>query len=155
MYGIDCNHSKGVYLMDKKKTVLVCVTPQESSKLLVAAGKAIAEKNSATLQVVSVLPLSIDEESNINPKVIEDIHHAAKNAGGEMALYFSDEPILTAAAHIGRVKPVIMVTGFPGEDSNAFVTEIHLLFPSLPISMVDGEKVYNILPFESSQPVSK
>lgn len=140
--------------MNEKKTVLVCVTAQESSRFLVAAGKAIAEKNSAKLQIVSVLPLNINEE-NINTKAIESIYRFAKSAGGDIAVYFSDDPILTAAAHIGKVKPLLMVTGFPGEDSNAFVTNIHLLFPSLPISMVDGEKVYNILPFESSQPVSK
>ncbi|MGN0468634.1 MAG: hypothetical protein ACI4GY_07930 [Acutalibacteraceae bacterium] len=140
--------------MDSKKTVLVCVTPQESSKSLVAAGKAIAEKNSATLEVISVLPMELNEEKN-SLKIIEGIHHFAKDAGGEMALYFSDEPVLTVAAHIAKTKPMLLVAGFPGENSNDFVSTIHLLVPELPISMVDGKKVYNILPFESSQPVCK
>lgn len=138
--------------MEEKKTVLVCVTPQESSKLLVHAGKILAEKNSAELEVISVLPLEAGK-TKTNPRIIEEIYRFAKDASGEMAIYFSDEPVLTIAAHIGRTKPVLLVTGFPGEDSNGFVSTIRLLIPELPISMVDGDKVYNILPFESSQPV--
>lgn len=138
--------------MENRKTVLVCVTPQESSKALVEAGKILAEKNSAKLEVISVLPIESAEEKS-DPKIIEEIYHFAKDANGEMALYFSDEPIFTIAAHIGKIKPVLLVTGFPGENSNGFVSAIRMLIPELPISMVDGDKVYNMLPFESNQTV--
>ncbi len=138
--------------MNNRKTVLVCVTPQESSKLLVAAGKALAEKNSADLEVISVLPMEYNDERT-DPQALERIYGFAKSVGGEMAVYFSDEPTLTVAAHIAKTKPELLVAGFPGEDSNGFVSMIHLLVPELPISMVDGSKVYNILPFEASQPV--
>lgn len=138
--------------MNNRKTVLVCVTPQESSKLLVAAGKALAEKNAAKLEVISVLPMEFNEERT-NPQVLDQLYGYAKNEGGEMAVYFSDEPAYTIAAHIAKTKPELLVVGFPGEDSNGFVTMIHLLIPELPISMVDGDKVYNILPFEANQPV--
>lgn len=134
--------------MNGRKTVLVCVTPQESSKLLVAAGKALAEKHFASLEVISVLPIESDKTIS-NPKILETLHQCAKSAGGEMAVYFSDDPILTVAAHIGKTKPETLVTGFPGEDSNDFVYMIRLLFPELPISMVDADKVYNVLPFEA------
>ncbi len=136
--------------MDEKKIVLVCVTPQESSKRLVSAGKILAEKNSAELEVISVLPLKINDPK-ADVKIVEEIHHFAKDVNGKMALYFSDDPTLTVAAHIGKTKPFLLVTGFPGEDSNGFVSTIRLLIPDLPISMVDGEKVYNILPFEMGQ----
>ncbi len=138
--------------MDKKSIVLVCVTPQESSKNIVRAGKLLAEKNSAKLEIISVLPLGFNDKKP-DTKIIEEIYDFAKEENGEMALYFSDEPVFTIAAHIGKIKPVLLVTGFPGEDSNGLVSTIRLLIPELPISMVDGDKVYNMLPFESNQPV--
>ncbi|MCM1543746.1 MAG: hypothetical protein NC110_00445 [Ruminococcus sp.] len=138
--------------MNSRKTVLVCVTPQESSKLLVAAGKVLAEKNDAKLEVISVLPMEFNEERT-DPQILDRLYGYAKAEGGEMAVYFSDEPTYTIAAHISKTKPELLVVGFPGEDSNGFVTMIHLLIPELPISMVDGDKVYNILPFEANQPV--
>ena len=135
--------------MTTAKTVLVCVTPQESSKALVSAGRAIAEEKGASLEVVSVLPISKPLENN--PQIMEALYQCAKNEGGEMAVYFSDEPIITVAAHIGKSKPETIVTGFPGENSNNFMSTIRLLFPSLPISMVGKDNtVYNLLPVEAN-----
>lgn len=137
--------------MKHKKTVLVCVTAQESSKNLVKAGKAIAAKNEAELEVVSVLPIE-QGKNKIEPQVVEKLYQTAKNEGGEMALYFSDEPILTLSAHIAKRKPLTIVTGFPGENSNDFINTIHLLLPKLSISMVDKQgMIYNILPYESAK----
>ena len=140
--------------MNDKKTVLVCVTAQESSRMLVAAGKALAEKNQAQLEVISVLPTQFNREKN-DPQVLDRLYGYAKSVGGSMAIFFSDDPALTAAAYIGKTKPELIVVGFPGEESCDFISTIHLFIPQLPISMVDGNKVYNILPFETDQPVCK
>ena len=140
--------------MDDKTTVLVCVTAQQSSEKLIDAGRAIADENSADLEVISVLPIEGFDSRN-NPEILDRLHQHAKGAGGDMAVYFSEDPTLTIAAHIAKTKPKLLVTGYPGEGSNGCVSLIHLLLPELPISMIDGETVYNILPFESSQPVCK
>lgn len=140
--------------MDDKATVLVCVTAQQSSEKLIDAGREIADEKAADLEVVSVLPIDgLDNRDNCG--ILDRLHQYAKSAGGDMAVYFSDDPTLTVAAHIARTKPMLLVTGYPGEGSNGFISLIHLLLPELPISMIDGEKVYNILPFESCQPVCK
>lgn len=135
--------------MLKDKTVLVCVTAQESSKSLVETGRIIADKNSADLEVVSVLP--VEKENNpIDPQVLEMLYRTAKQHHGEMAVYFSDDPIYTVIAHIAKRKPLTIVTGFPGERSNNFISMIHLLLPDTPISMVDKEgTIYNILSNQS------
>ena len=132
--------------MQTKNTVLVCVTPQESSRTLVEAGRILAEKNNAALEVISVLPISA-HFSKHEPAMLEKIFSFAHNAGGKMAVYFSDDPVFTVAAHISKEHPTLLVTGFPGEDSNAFVSTLHLLVPDIPISMVsqDGQ-IYNMLP---------
>ena len=141
--------------MKKEKTVLVCITPQESSKQLVKAGRAIAQKHGANLEVVSVLPLmEKDGQYNFQTETVEKLYQTAKKEKGEMAIYFSDDPILTVSAHIAKRKPITLVAGFPGERSNHFVSLIHLLLPDIPISMVDTQgTIYNILPYEAMQPI--
>lgn len=141
--------------MKKEKTVLVCITPQESSKQLVKAGRAIAQKHGANLEVVSVLPLmEKNGQYNFQAETVEKLYQTAKREKGEMAIYFSDDPILTVSAHIAKRKPITLVAGFPGEGSNNFVSAIHLLLPDIPISMVDTKgTIYNILPYEAMQPI--
>ena len=136
--------------MNSERLVLVCVTAQKSSKGLVKAGKTIAESSNASLEVVSVLPTS-NEDNRIDTDVIEKLYQLSKNCGGDMAVYFNDNPILTVTAHIAKRKPLTIVTGFPGENSNKFIDLIHALFPATPISMVDAAgTVYNIFPTEAS-----
>lgn len=131
--------------------VLVCVTPQESAKRLVEAGRVLAEKSNAELEVITVLPLN-GETKNDWPKALDRLFQATRDAGGEMAVYFSEDPALTIAAHMAKKKPSALVVGFPGENSNNFISLIHLLVPETPISMVDkDEKIYNMLPLEAAK----
>lgn len=135
--------------MNNSKTVLVCVTAQKSSEGLVRAGRSIAEKSGAALEVVSVLPIA-DSEKPIDCEALEAIYRTAKNYGGEVAVYFSNDPTLTVAAHIAKRKPLTIVAGFPGENSNSFVSAIHLMLPDVPVTMVDGEgKLYNMFSADS------
>ena len=136
--------------MKCERPVLVCVTAQQSSENLVKAGKEIAAKNSAELEVVSVLPLCRVNEP-VDNEIIEKLFQLSKSYGGEMAVYFNDDPILTVSAHIAKRKPLTIVTGFPGENSNSFIDLIRSLFPEMPISMVDSEgTVYNMKPSEKT-----
>lgn len=135
--------------MKKEKTVLVCITPQESSKVLVKAGKVLADKHGAKLEVVSVLPFQQNGQYKIESDIVEKLYQTAISEKGEMAVYFSDDPILTVSAHIAKRKPLTLVVGFPGEKSNNFISMIHLFVPDVPISMVGADgTVYNILPCE-------
>ena len=135
--------------MKNERTVLVCVTAQSSSENLIRAGKALAEKSSADLEIVSVIPLD-DEERKFDPEALDRLHTCARAHGGDMAVYFSDDPIMTVCAHTAKRKPITLVTGFPGERSNNFISLIHLILPEVPISMVDTKgTVYNILPSEA------
>ena len=139
--------------MKNRRTVLVCVTAQQSSEALVKAGKALSDKWGAELEVVSVLPISTDE-APIVPEIIESIYQTAQKEGGEMAVYFSDDPIYTVCAHIAKRKPLTLVTGFPGANSNNFIATIHLLLPDIPISMIDKDgTAYNIIPCETNAAV--
>ncbi|MBQ7118247.1 MAG: hypothetical protein IJN88_08560 [Clostridia bacterium] len=139
--------------MNNRRTVLVCVTAQQSSETLVKAGKVLSDKWGAELEVVSVLPLS-KNENPVNPDILENLYQTAQSEGGEMAVYFSDDPIITVCAHIAKRKPLTLVTGFPGANSNDFIGTIHLLLPELPISMIDRDgTAYNILPCETNTAV--
>lgn len=135
--------------MKNQRTVLVCVTAQSSSENLIRTGKALAEKNSADLEIVSVVPLN-SKHRKFDPQTLDRLHACSKEHGGEMAIYFSDDPIMTVCAHIAKRKPLTLVTGFPGEKSNNFISLIHLILPDVPISMVDSQgTIYNIIPNEA------
>ena len=137
--------------MNSDRLILVCVTAQKSSEGLVKAGKTIAESSNAALEVVSVLPIN-NKDNKIDTDIIEKLHQLSKSYGGDMAVYFSDDPFLTVSAHIAKRKPLTLVVGFPGERSNNFISLIHLILPDVPISMVDAQgTVYNILPSEATQ----
>ncbi len=139
--------------MNERNNVLVCVTPQESSKNLIEAGKVLAAKNDAELQVITVLPLNGGTQKDC-PQMLDTLFQSVQKAKGEMAVYFSDDPDLTIAAHMAKTKPLLLVVGFPGENSNNFISLIHLLVPETPISMVDKDKrIYNMLPFEENRSV--
>ena len=131
--------------MNSDRLILVCVTAQKSSEGLVKAGKTIAESSNAALEVVSVLPIN-NKDNKIDTDIIEKLHQLSKSYGGDMAVYFSDDPFLTVSAHIAKRKPLTIVTGFPGENSNDFINLIRAVFPDTPISMVgtDGT-IYNML----------
>lgn len=137
--------------MKNERTVLVCATVQSSSENLIRAGKAMAEKNSAELEIVTVIPID-SEERKFDPEALDRLYTSAKNHGGEMAVYFSDDPIMTVCAHTARHKPITLVTGFPGERSNNFISLIRLILPDVPISMVDPKgTVYNMLPDQATK----
>lgn len=137
--------------MKNERTVLVCVTAQSSSENLIHAGKAMADKNRAELEIITVIPIE-NEERKFDPEALDRLYCCAKKNGGEMAIYFSDDPIMTVCAHIAKHKPLTLVTGFPGEKSNNFISLIHLILPEIPISMVDSKgTVYNMLPSEATK----
>lgn len=126
------------------KCVLVCVTAQKSSKHLVEVGKNLADNYNSILEVVSVLPQEQITDSSI--KTIEEIHHLTKDFGGEMTLLFNDDPVLSLIAHIGKRKPITVVTGYPGENSNSFIESLRLLCPEQEISMVNNDQIYTVSP---------
>ena len=139
--------------MKQDRLVLVCVTAQQSSETLVKAGKLLSDKFGASLEVVSVLPIG-ESKNPVKPEILEKLYQSAKNEGGDMAVYFSNDPIITVSAHIAKRKPLTLVVGFPGEKSNNFISTIHLLLPDIPISMIDKDgTAYNILPFEKTQSI--
>ena len=139
--------------MKYDRTVLVCGTPQQSSENLVRAGKILSDKLGARLEVVTVLPVA-KNDNPINPEIIEMLYQSAKSHGGDLSVYFSDDPIITVSAHIAKKKPLTIVVGFPGANSNNFISTIHLLLPDIPISMIDKDgTAYNILPYEATQSV--
>lgn len=137
--------------MKNERSVLVCATLQTSSENLIRAGKAIADKNSARLEIVTVIPLD-NEERKFDPKALDSLYTCAKKHGGELAVYFSDDPIMTVCAHTAKHTPLTLVTGFPGEKSNSFISLVRLILPDVPISMVDAKGlVYNMLPDQATK----
>ncbi|HZJ78079.1 MAG TPA: hypothetical protein VFD52_04715 [Clostridia bacterium] len=131
--------------MSKSNSVLVFVTPQLKCSKLIEAGKAIALESNAQLEILSIFPTKSCFEPNT--QALEKLYDFAKTYDAQMTVYFSDDAVYTAAGHSAKLKPLIVVTGFPGENSSKFVHSFHSLLPKIPVSMVDAQgKIYRILP---------
>ena len=131
--------------MEKDRFVLVCVTGQSSCERLIRAGAVIAEKEACSLLVLSVFPTNGCFSPQL--EVIGELDRCAKNNNAEMLIFYNDMPFLVAASVAKKCNAVNIVTGFCENEVSAFITSLHTVLPSIPISMIDkNEKIFNILP---------
>ena len=123
--------------MNKDRAVLVCVRSRELIAQRLRSARRIAQQHGAALEVVAVMPSA--GSSAPDCKAIEEIYRAAKSAGSRAAFYFSDDAVLTLAAHIAARRPAAVVTGFP--KSGSVVCALGLMLPGVPFVFAgeDGE----------------
>jgi Osmosensitive K+ channel histidine kinase len=128
-----------------KAVILVCVTGQHDCDRLIRAGRKIADEHHASLQVLSVQPVSAGFETSCEE--LEYLRQTARDAKAEMTVYFNSDPALVAVSFVKKIRATHLVTGMAEAPVNGFIEIIHKLLPKMPISMVakDGT-VYNICP---------
>lgn len=123
--------------------VLVCVTDQKECERLIDAGRLFAERDNLDLHIINIQP-----ESRQNPtsfEALSQLYEKAKAAKAEMTVYFNDEPVLTAAAHMKKYNAVRMIAGLPGNNSSGFLAAIRMIVPDIELDMVDkNSKIYRI-----------
>ena len=120
--------------MVKEKCVMVCVTPQTSCKRLIEAGAGIAEKSGEKLIIISILNTSANDLDALG-----ELYSCVEERNADMNVYFNGEPALTAAVAAKRYGARELITGFPGDGSNAFIGKVHELIPDVPIRMIDTD----------------
>ena len=120
--------------MKNNSCIMVCVTPQSSCRRLIETGAAKAKENNTELIVISVL----NTFSN-NMNALTELYDCVERNGADMNLYFNSEPVLTAAVAAKKFGAKELITGFPGENSSAFIAQLHELLPEIPVCMVDGD----------------
>ncbi|MCR5485045.1 MAG: universal stress protein [Clostridiales bacterium] len=123
--------------MKKKGVVLVCVTPQVSCKRLIDVGAAVARDENAELMIVSAFP----KNQSFNPdfNALEALNATAAEYNAEMTVCFSDAPVNSIKGYAMSKDAVMVIMGFPGNDSVGFVSEFHNAMPEMPLGMVDDD----------------
>lgn len=145
---------KGCGILEKGKTVLVCVTGQHDCDRLIRTGLEISREQSLSLQVLCVQPNSYGFEADCEE--LEYLRQTARDAGAEMSVYFNDDAPLTAASVAKHIGAVHIVTGMAGTAAGGFIELLHRLLPSVPISMVAKDRtIYNIFPAGKEEKTAK
>ena len=123
--------------MEKNSVVLVCVTPQQSGRHLIACGRRFADDRGCTLRILSVLP----QRQSFSPdlSVLESLNDAARESGAEMTVCFSDSPADKVVEIIREANAQLLIAGFPGKHSTHFLQSLHEKVPDVPLWLVDSD----------------
>jgi K+-sensing histidine kinase KdpD len=132
----------------KQGCVLLCVTAQKSSLRLLEAAAALAKRQQARLELLCVLKPTQEEAPDAQAlTLLEDMAH---RSGGRLSVYFSDSPVLVAAAFAKKTGATSAVMGFTRERPGGqppFPALLRQMLPEVPIAMVAADgALYQMLP---------
>lgn len=123
--------------MTDNGVIIVCVTPQQSGKRLIACGRRLADERGCTLRIVSVLPQKQSFAPDLS--VLESLNEAARESGAEMTVCFSDSPADKVREIVRETDVTMLLAGFPGKNSSHFLQSLHEKQPDLPLWLIDGD----------------
>ena len=123
--------------MTKNGVVLVCVTPQQSGKHLIACGRQFADERGCTLRILTVLPQKQGFAPDLS--VLESLNDAARESGAEMTVCFSDAPADKVCEIIRETNVEMLLAGFPGKRSTCFLQSLHEKAPGVRLWLVDSD----------------
>ena len=119
---------------EKKPSVLVCVTAQQSCKRLIDEGCEIAKREGLTLHVLSVHNPRKDFAGSAQE--YEYLCDAAKGYSADMTILFERNAPTAAAGFARKVNAQKLITGMPDGRPNGFIVLLHELLPTLQLTMV-------------------
>lgn len=130
--------------------ILVCVTDQKECERLIDVGRSLADQDGAQLHIINIQPESRQTPASL--EALSQLYEKAKTANAEMTVYFNDEPILTAAAHIKKYNATRIVAGLPGNNSSGFLAVLRMIVPDIEMDMVDKDsRVFRMPAVEPSK----
>lgn len=129
--------------LDKKSTILICVTAQNACDRLIKVGSDIAKSFDYNIHILMVRPQVSDYAPMSNE--IEYLYQTAKDYNGEMTIIFDNDAVKTAVNFAKKINAKRLVTGMPDGRLNGFIVRFHDAMPNLPISMVAKDNtIYNM-----------
>ncbi len=123
--------------MSENGVIIVCVTPQQSGKHLIACGRRLADAHGCALRIVSVLPQKQSFAPDLS--VLESLNEAARESGAEMTVCFSDSPADKVCEIVRGTDLKMLLAGFPGKNSTNFLQSLHEKQADLPLWLIDGD----------------
>jgi hypothetical protein len=92
---------------------MVLVTDQFHCRRLIMAGRQLADREGASLEVVNVAAPGAER----NPQAIEYLFQTSRDNDAVMTIHYSDRPERFLGELIQEQRPAAVVTGLPGEGS--------------------------------------
>lgn len=136
---------------NSQKSIVVCVTPQQSCARLIEAGARIAKEENLPLSVLSVFKESSGFNAN-EGGALENLYECARKYNAAMQIYFNNSPALVVAVASKKMNAAMLVTGLPEEGGSGFIARIHEILPDLPITMVDKDSnEYRMIPVDKEE----
>lgn len=123
--------------LNKKPSVLSCVTGQYDCDRIINAGFEIAKKHGYELHVLCVhTPMS---NAALLSDEIEYLYQTAKHLGADMTIAFNNDAPKTTADFAKKINAKCIVTGMPDGKPFGFIDTLHSLSPKSNITMVTKE----------------
>lgn len=123
--------------LQKKPSVLVCVTSQYDCDRLINAGFEIAVDKGLQLHVLCV-HTPVNNASFLSDE-IEYLYQTSKSLCADMTIAFNDNAPQTTVDFARKINAKIIITGIPDNHENGFVDTVHDLMPESTITMVTKE----------------
>lgn len=126
--------------LNKKPSVLCCVTSQYDCDRLINASYEIATKNVCDLHVLCVH----NRKSNVAylSDEIEYLYQTSKSLGADMTIFFDDNAPKITADFAKKINARVVVTGVPDNMENGFVDTVSKLLPNTQITMVTKQNEF-------------
>ena len=138
-------NTKGPERYDAK--IIVCATAQPECRRLIQVGKAMAEAQGVSLEILNIQPLMRDDLQWVEH--LDRLYEIAREEGAQLSVYCNDFPAAVAATHVSRCHATDIVTGFPDPGTtNYFISMLHTLVPDVRINMVDRKGRIHIMEME-------
>ncbi|MCI8907050.1 MAG: hypothetical protein HFF13_09205 [Angelakisella sp.] len=97
----------------RRPVTMVLVTDQFHCRRLIMAGRQLADREGASLEVVNVAAPGAER----NPQAIEYLFQTSRDNDAVMTIHYSDRPERFLGELIQEQRPAAVVTGLPGEGS--------------------------------------
>ncbi len=130
-------------MIDKKPSILACVTSQTECDRIIEEAKEIADAQDRELRVLSVVKPSVNYAEISD--AIEYLYAIAKNAGADMTILFNDDAAGAVAQFVKANNAERIVTGMHDGGDRSFLVRFNELAPNVSITMVAKDnRVYSM-----------
>lgn len=131
--------------LDKKPSVLACVTGQYDCDRIIAAAGEIAKDRELPLHVLCVL--NTDTNYGAISTELEHLYITAKEQNADMTILFNDNAPKAAADFAKLMRCRRIVSGMHDGEITSFLVVFNRLMPQIPITMVDkNNNIYSMEP---------
>lgn len=124
------------------KTIMACITAQDSCGLIIESAAAMAAHTGASVKVVTAQPKRM--EAHRRAADMRCLDRLSKQTGQYITVIYSDNPLLSLVNYAQKQEPLHIFTGKQDEKSD-FVVRLSVL-TGAPVTMIANSLVCTLPP---------